>query len=311
MSPVVVLPILLALLPSLPPSWAQGGASFHPRSSHHPVHHETTAHANNSCRLRNIAWLHMPKTGTSFGRTLIHCACPASSHKLPVHDSQGREPFSLISQWAHPPWNRRGERPREACEGGFDPRHSLLFHEPLPAEVIQDPSSRVVALFRDPRHRLASSFHYRKLAYGLNQTEWLERQGGMRTAEEYAAFPGIAGCQTRMLAGYPCASERHPVTSAMLELSLSRMQNLTFVGLTAHWGLTIRLFHAMFGGECWEGSWTHLRRGDYDPSLSSALRPEDDPHDWEVWKAAVKVFKRRLKEFGFPDEAVRAVRVWG
>lgn len=64
----------------------------------------------------------------------------------------------------------------------------------------------------------------------------------------------------------------------MLSLALQRMRNMSFVGLTSHWNLSIDLFHRMFGGETWEGELVNTRKGKYAKEHEQKRVPMDaDP----------------------------------
>jgi hypothetical protein len=41
-------------------------------------------------------WLHFPKCGTSFGVTLIRCACPQSTHKLSLENIAAKSRYASI-----------------------------------------------------------------------------------------------------------------------------------------------------------------------------------------------------------------------
>lgn len=53
-----------------------------------------------------------------------------------------------------------------------------------------------------------------------------------RTVQEYAAWPGIAACQTKMLLGSDCSVPLN-ITKAMFEEAHRRLINMPFVGASA------------------------------------------------------------------------------
>eukprot|EP00049_Salpingoeca_infusionum_P012639 m.232633 g.232633 ORF g.232633 m.232633 type:complete len:192 (-) comp15235_c1_seq2:276-851(-) len=137
------------------------------------------------------------------------------------------------------------------------------------------------------------------------------------TLKEFAAFPGIAGCQVKMLNGYRCA-ELVQVTAEMTNNAIKRLHEVAFVGLTDEWSNSICLFHAMFGGAPYQENFGPIRKqvdGGSSESSSKAgsssshgqfgydigtLSPEDDPHDWRLYEAAKALFDIRYKQYGSP-----------
>jgi hypothetical protein len=69
-------------------------------------------------------------------------------------------------------------------------------------DVHYDATESIVFL----QQRLLSAFAHNKLAVGFQRKEWKRKSHGIRDVNEYARVPGIAGCQTRMLAGHNCSS---------------------------------------------------------------------------------------------------------
>eukprot|EP00494_Astrolonche_serrata_P008540 UN08582 len=82
-------------------------------------------------------------------------------------------------------------------------------------------------MFRDPTDRIISAFHAGKHSNGLpdeNRKEMLTDVYGARESKKistFANYPGIYGCQTKMVLGKQCA-ERHNLT----ETDLGRAKKL-------------------------------------------------------------------------------------
>ncbi len=57
------------------------------------------------------------------------------------------------------------------------------------------------------QQRLMSAFTHEKLAVGFEHKNWRRGKKRVKDADSFARYPGIAGCQTRMLAGHMCSSE--------------------------------------------------------------------------------------------------------
>ena len=140
--------------------------------------------------------------------------------------------------------------------------------------------------------------------------------GGQRKAElirastsaaAYAQFPGIAGCQVKMLTGNRCAAAV-PITPATVAEAKRRLQStLGFVGLTDHYNLSVCLLHAMYpaGGRIRPSSFANARptayfQDGYNPDRANVeITAEMDPYDMELFIEARTIFVERLKAHGF------------
>lgn len=87
-------------------------------------------------------WLHFPKAGSSFGTTLMHRGCP----RIPA-DAAADDGAPIVSLTSRYPRGRRRWCDRDAFVG------NLNGHEPM---RYPEHRGRTVALFREPRARLAS-----------------------------------------------------------------------------------------------------------------------------------------------------------
>jgi hypothetical protein len=136
-----------------------------------------------------------------------------------------------------------------------------------------------------------------------------------KNSQDFARWPGVAACQTKMLLGEFCGKKAEIDERLYLEAERRIKSSLAFVGLTEHWNLSICLFHAMFGGSPRSGSFADVRRGSALPKIKrDTIKPvylheavdEDDPWDTRLYNAAKGIFKNRLAEFGLtiPNELV-------
>ena len=91
---------------------------------------------------RRVHWLHIPKTGSSFGTTLYHWGCP----RIP-HDAYADDGAPIVRLTQKYPRARRKWCDRDAFSG------NLNGHEPL---RYPQQRGRTLALFRAPDRRLAS-----------------------------------------------------------------------------------------------------------------------------------------------------------
>lgn len=78
---------------------------------------------------------------------------------------------------------------------------------------------------------------------------------------EYSKYPGIVGCQTKMLLGEYCGLDIN-ITKAMHEEAIRRVHKMKFVGLTDAFNASVCLFHHTFGGTPEKYMFTtHTRNG--------------------------------------------------
>lgn len=160
-----------------------------------------------------------------------------------------------------------------------------------------------LALFRDPRVRLYSSFASRH-AQGMAPKEKRRLRETVRTVHDYALFPGIAGCQVKMMLGKECAAAYSPNAAGLIEAKRRLVASLGFVGLTEHYDLSVCLLHAMWGGTPQETSFQNVRptskfaTGYNSTDAARHLRFEDDPLDAELYFEARRIFVTRLREHG-------------
>ncbi|KAG8462073.1 hypothetical protein KFE25_011523 [Diacronema lutheri] len=196
-----------------------------------------------------VAWLHIPKTGTSFVNAVMSLACdPGWDRWL------GRELGHLF--WA------RVEMAR-GCAAGFTSsrnvaRKAAAFRAtaaglPVPSTWYRAPPGHLgfarwadsngplaVTVLRQPEQRLLSGFH-------AGMHGWRERT---RDAGPLTYARKLQGCQVRFLTrgGDQCDSREQPPTTAEVQRAIFLLKRFQFVGIAEEWDLTICLWHRMFGG---------------------------------------------------------------
>jgi len=279
-----------------------------------------------------LYWLHIPKCGTSFGATLHGYTCTAT----PTPQANPADPSETCvrcgpdgARWrgfdhtilSSIPFDRR-----PYCDWNVSFKGAFKNHIVLAAtnDFTRAGEPRAVALFRDPRRRLVSGWNDNKHSYAMGS--WWDPRGpdeevklmrnSTSTLESYARWPGIAGCQVKMLVGEDCSVPLN-ITRAIYEEAERRLHNMAFVGLTDAFNASVCLFHHMFGGVPEEYMFTtHSRSGakllkrkqlqcgvgtrlprDAWKSVPSAL----DPHDHRLFEAAKGLFAARLRRHGLWD----------
>jgi len=146
----------------------------------------------------------------------------------------------------------------------------------------------VVGMFRDPRRRLWSAYNYFKHTNGMSKEARANMLENTPSVKEYAAYPGIGGCQVKMLLGRRC-NENVRLTEAKLEKAkLNLRTRFQFVGLTEEWNDSVCLFYAMFGSHPNPVAFQNVRpsnqvSGEYVQERAlQELSPEDDPWDYAL-----------------------------
>ena len=132
---------------------------------------------------------------------------------------------------------------------------------------IHDHNMTVVAFFRQPEDRILSAFYDSRHANGFDKVKFKEVLAASAQKKKkhmcsidgigkfanplecFARFPGIAGCQTRVLTGETCADpfQRDGLENVQDAIDVI-MNQLNFVGLMEDWNESICQFHKLFTG---------------------------------------------------------------
>lgn len=279
-------------------------------------------------RLRNLKWLHIPKTGNTFVATLWNYACGqgdpwGGGQRLDLSVDPKLQPdcpscYDMALKERYPI--------AEYCAPGVlsqEGKHRKFVTQHRPISLRDAKRGPVVGLFRRPNQRLLSSFRAQHTNGFPDTTEkelmtncsmWAINGSGRGHADCFARFPGIAGCMTRMLTGGRCAESsasapallsklRFPSSSHRVAAAKKVIRTMSFVGLTERWDESVCLFHRLFGGKVdpQELQDMHLgKRGahvDYD---ESELKGFVDHDDEAVYAAAVARFEE-LKRAALED----------
>ena len=239
-----------------------------------------------------VKWMHIPKAGTSIWNTVIHFCYPSLPASVRLQENQFEAELEF--------------------ERGADARCSAFprSHWPMDLSLCQE-DVLWLTMVRDPVKRLVSAYKYGGHAVGLDP---LERgrllADSVTTLPQFADFPGVKGCQARMLSGSYCASEANSPFTALDGLRLSRtvIHRMGFIGLTERWDESVCLFHAMYGGEVFEVEFQNNRPSDtirqirYEPKIrhpSPILQEHidmiEDPVDSLAYTWALRWFDEQLR----------------
>ena len=184
-----------------------------------------------------IRWLHVPKAGSAFINVAARFGCrdvePAA---LPAF-----EVALNFTRW-------RESNPHVRCPGLLP---SWAGHRPVQKHELRQ--RVLVAIFRRPAQRLLSGFHHREdghpqsmIAPGMAPAQRLAMRRACRgDPGAYARWPGIAGCATKMILGWSCASDRALRPADVSRAVRVMRDHFAYVGLTEHWETSVCVFHRM------------------------------------------------------------------
>eukprot|EP00730_Choanoeca_flexa_P019476 TRINITY_DN9515_c0_g1_i4.p1 TRINITY_DN9515_c0_g1~~TRINITY_DN9515_c0_g1_i4.p1 ORF type:complete len:362 (+),score=33.52 TRINITY_DN9515_c0_g1_i4:100-1185(+) len=247
--------------------------------------------------LTRFRWLHIPKAGTSFATVLYQYSCTG----LPADATP-----SLNAR------NRGMAIPRFEREYDFNAHCSKhwfmtprMGHHPLRSNEAVSDKPIMVAMFRDPRSRLWSAYNFGLHANGMHNKLRREMRAAVKTPRDFARWPRIGSCQTKMMLGHQCASD-YNITEVLFQKAVQRLQNFAFIGITDDWDSSVCLFHAMFGGPLLESFFKNIRNTSesknhqsyHQQAYGDQLSVEDDPYDWRLYLEAVRIYFDRLHKYG-------------
>ena len=267
-----------------------------PRAPRAAAQHEFMSASSSPAAPRAIRWLHVPKAGSAFINVIARHGCHDTSVPLPTF-----EVALNFSQW-------RAAHPEVRCADLLPP-----WAGHVPARKHEQGARLLVGTFRQPSQRLLSGFHHREggendsmIAPGMAPAT----RAAMRSAcrgdpGAYARWPGIAGCATKMLNGWPCASERALRASDVARAVHVVKEHFAFVGLLEHWATSVCVFHALLRKsapiDAAELALTHPgpRRPPPRPSRRDASRPTSahsalTPYDERALRGFVDAADERL-----------------
>jgi len=243
-----------------------------------------------------IAWLHIPKCGTSFGTSLFHCAnasLPEGAH-IPVEGTVKRSLVPLfLREYPLSTWFRG----RFWEKGG-----NVGEHTEITDSAWRRFNGHFFGMFRRPSARMYSSWRYfGGQEQGVDVARYAQRIVGQATKMVAGQASGL-DCSTP---GSRCKELRPDV-----DLALSRLGGFKFIGLTEEWALSVCLFHAMTGSECLPSEFLNVR----PTKDSEGARAEDekrffdsyhDPYDEALYERASAIFWASVAKHNVTRESCR------
>jgi len=217
-----------------------------------------------------VAWVHVPKTGSSFINTLTRSVC---APPLAPFTTKGLRTTGPVE---HHYWER--VMPLAQCNFTSSPQHNGYGSPPGhrgygPFATLPLHAGHGVTMLRQPEQRIISGFHHRFHSYA--------KKSGKPILLTYAR--AVEGCAVRMLVrgsqptgsddeGEAACGHAPPPTSAEVERAKELLVGFQFVGLTEEWDLTVCLWHARFGpASCSATEFLNAR-----PGTHRTKAPRDD-----------------------------------
>lgn len=268
-----------------------------------------------------LAWIHVPKTGTSILNAFTSLAC---DENWPVF----RPVRSQHAFWKVFPMD-------QGCATGFTSSKDRVAKEralnvtaglPPPKDWFRSPpghygfgkhadtqASLGVTVLRQPEQRIISGY-----AHNLHSYRSVRGPDGRRitkpTLLQYARV--VQGCAVRMLTmgGEPCGWGR--ITGSVIRQALSTLAAFQYVGITEHWDLSVCLWHRMFGGgpgkpwwaRCEPAQFLNTRPGKAWQAgahghSTAALEGFVDTVDGRLYEAAKEIFRRNVERYNVTVES--------
>ena len=165
------------------------------------------------CKLKNakptlkpLAWLHIPKTGTSFANTIYHYGCGDTLPPMASVDANAPPITPLTQKWP----------PQSFCPGSFVAGGTKLAFHPAPS--FPDEFGHVVTMLRDPFALQQSMYSFLRSwpAFEGAASSWgsgdptervrIARQvhANRLPFSEFVQLPSVRGCQTKAILGLGC-----------------------------------------------------------------------------------------------------------
>lgn len=243
-----------------------------------------------------VEWLHIPKTGTSFGNTLLLWACPELNTTLWITASGVADlPAGCKAKFYLHPGNRKE---------WFVGDHTSLENRS------DDQLKNVFTFVRSPMTKIASGYHFIQSVMLQQSTTNVTEADICAFARKSTVAHMALGAQVKTIAGnamtvvereYPSHEfgSAEPPTSAEIELACARLHSFAFVGITELWAASICLFHNKFGGRAHAVEHVNVNRGRYHSDGSITRVDCSDNADATLFRCALSRFFAELSNF--PD----------
>ncbi len=116
-----------------------------------------------------------------------------------------------------------------------------------------------------------------------------------------ALYPGIMGCQTKLILGIECGKMYVITMDDIIEAKRRLSEEFAFVGIQSQWNNSIILFHSMLGGKLYEEELLKLRSNKKQKLHQALVRELADVVDYadsEIYKHALEIFTSKINLMG-------------
>ena len=135
----------------------------------------------------------------------------------------------------------------------------------LPLTLALSTSCKVSATFREPSQRLLSAFYFNMHASGAGRARGAAMRRKCKSDPAcFARFPGVAGCQTKMLLGHKCAADIELTREHVEQAKRVLREKLGHVALTSCYDASVCNFHKLYGGVAYEQEFSKSVHTDAD-----------------------------------------------
>ena len=242
-----------------------------------------------------LFWMHIQKTGTAFGATLAAVGCPEQPKQRNVRKWSGACSYALgAGSHTHTPYIRDKHGAGTAVT------------------LIRSPRARLVSAYffglREVGHPMLPLGHPEKDLSAWDKVERRRLKRAMPTIQDYARYPGIAHCQTKMVLGMHCG-EAVDVTPDMSREAIRRLgEDFRFVGVQDHWSASVQLalaeFNATSAAELVKSAQARHQYTKRERAAAMAnLTAYEDVYDEALYDAAAALLRERCAARGILVEA--------
>ena len=116
-----------------------------------------------------------------------------------------------------------------------------------------------------------------------------------------ALYPGIMGCQTKLILGIECGKMYVITMDDIIEAKRRLSEEFAFVGIQSQWNNSIILFHRALGGKLYEEELLKLRSNKKQKLHQALIRELADVVDYadsEIYKHALEIFTSKINLMG-------------
>jgi len=253
---------------------------------------------------RPVAWVHVPKCGSSFANVLLYLPgmCPLLRPGY-IFDEVTPSSVELL-----------GTVTEEGCSGSFssEGRTQWSDHSGIGPVYESSVKGHGFIMLRQPEQRIMS-------AYYDNQHSWPYQLYSRWATDPFEYAQVLSGCAVRLLTrasvgsgngrgddGSTCGDAK-PVSAAEVILARKRLrEGFVFVGLVEEWDMSVCLLHAALGGDCSASDFANMHPGSnasQELYETSELMGFTDVADGALYKEASAMFAEQLGRYALSYSA--------